>query len=161
MNGFKNTQPPKFPKMTQTPNKYTAIFIHLGWLISIMIIAIIALVSSICQHHIINANKILTFISYFSTFLSIILSIFAIQYTYTSNNQIQQKFEKIDIAADNIKTAAHELTKTSDKLSDNIDTILTRLETIDKHQRAFSDQLQKNISPITASEIDNTGSSEA
>lgn len=58
---------------------------HFWWIISIMVTAIIVLVSFILCEKTIDADKIMEFISYSSAILSIALSIFAIQYPYTSN----------------------------------------------------------------------------
>lgn len=74
-----------------------------------MVATIIALTSFILSERICNATKIMEFISYSSAILSITLSIFAIQYTYTSNVQIQQQFEKINAVAESIKNASGEL----------------------------------------------------
>lgn len=82
---------------------------HFWWIISIMVATIIALTSFILSERICNATKIMEFISYSSAILSITLSIFAIQYTYTSNVQIQQQFEKINAVAESIKNASGEL----------------------------------------------------
>ena len=72
---------------------------HFWWIICLMGLAIIALVAFILSERICEANKIMEFISYSTAIVSITLSIFAIQYTYTSNVQIQQQFEKINAVA--------------------------------------------------------------
>ena len=71
------------------------------------------------------------YISYASVILSITLSVFALLYTYTSNVQIQQQFEKINSAADNITSASERLKTTTVKLDENLGTILQHLESID------------------------------
>lgn len=114
---------------------------HFWWIICTMGLAIIALASFIISEKTCNANKIMEFISYSSAILSITLSIFAIQYTYTSNVQIQQQFEKINTVAESIKNASGELSVTSNKLDENLEVILERLEDIDKSQKEMSSQL--------------------
>lgn len=91
-------------------------------------LVIIALVSFIFSKRICGADKVMEFISYSTAILSIILSIFAIQYTYTSNVQIQQQFEKINAVANNIHKTADNLNLTSRKLDENLGEILERLE---------------------------------
>ena len=88
-----------------------------------------------------GADKIMEFISYSSAILSITLSIFAIQYTYTSNVQIQQQFEKINSAADNIHRTAGNLNLTSSKLDNNLETILERLSNMNTLQREIYTKL--------------------
>ena len=81
------------------------------------------------------------YISYASVILSITLSIFAILYTYTSNVQIQQQFEKINTAANTITSTSSNLTITGEKLNENLDTILEHLESIDQSQQIMTSQL--------------------
>lgn len=126
---------------------------HFWWIISIMATAIIALVSFILCEKTICADKIMEFISYSSAILSITLSIFAIQYTYTSNVQIQQQFEKINSIADNIHETAEHLNLTSRKLNDNLDVILERLDNMNTLQKEMSSQLN-NLNDDKVSKIE-------
>ena len=126
---------------------------HFWWIISIMAAAIIALVSFILCEKTIGADKIMEFISYSSAILSITLSIFAIQYTYTSNVQIQQQFEKINSIADNIHKTAENLNLTSGKLDKNLETILERLENMNTLQKEMSSQLN-NLNDSKVNKID-------
>ena len=114
---------------------------HFWWIISLMGLTIIALVAFILSERICEADKIMEFISYSTAILSITLSIFAIQYAYTSNVQIPQQFEKINTVAESIKNASGELSATSNKLDENLDVILERLEDIDQSQKEMSSQL--------------------
>ena len=114
---------------------------HFWWLISILGVTIIALVSFILTCRMLDAVKIMEYISYASVILSITLSIFAILYTYTSNVQIQQQFEKINSAANNIASVSDNLTITSNKLNENLGVILGHLESIDNKQREMSGQM--------------------
>ena len=114
---------------------------HFWWLISILGVTIIALVSFILTCRMLDTVKIMEYISYASVILSITLSIFAILYTYTSNVQIQQQFEKINSAANNIASASDNLTVTGNKLNENLGVILGHLESIDDKQREMSGQM--------------------
>lgn len=114
---------------------------HFWWLICLFSAIIIVLVAYILTDRILCANVIMEYISYASVILSITLSIFAILYTYTSNVQIQQQFEKINSAASNITSASDNLTKTGNKLNENLETILNRLESIDDRQEEISGQM--------------------
>lgn len=100
-----------------------------------------------------EAGKIMEFISYSTAILSITLSIFAIQYTYTSNVQIQQQFEKINAVADNIHKTAENLNLTSSKLDENLGEILERLENMNALQEEMSSQLN-NLNDNRVNNID-------
>ena len=126
---------------------------HFWWIISVMGAAIIALTSFVLCERTVGADKVMEFISYSSAILSITLSIFAIQYTYTSNVQIQQQFEKINSVADNIHKAAGNLNLTSGKLDDNLEAILERLENMNTLQKEMSSQLN-NLNDSRFNEID-------
>lgn len=86
------------------------------------------------------------YISYASVILSITLSVFALLYTYTSNVQIQQQFEKINSAADNITSASERLKTTTGKLDENLGTILQHLESIDIKQQEISNNINTTLS---------------
>lgn len=116
-------------------------------------LVIIALVSFIFSKRICGADKVMEFISYSTAILSIILSIFAIQYTYTSNVQIQQQFEKINAVANNIHKTADNLNLTSRKLDENLGEILERLENMNALQKEMSSQLN-NLNDNKVNKID-------
>lgn len=114
---------------------------HFWWLIGILVFIIVGLVAHICTNKVLCAEKIMEYISYASIILSITLSVFAILYTYTSNVQIQQQFEKINSAVGNITSTSNDLTIISNKLEDNLDAILQRLESIDNKQKEITGQM--------------------
>ena len=93
---------------------------HYWWSIILMALTIIALISFILSERIVEAEKVMEYISYASVILSITLSVFAIMYTYTSNNQIQEQFEKINNAANNITATSEKLTQTGNALKQNL-----------------------------------------
>ena len=114
---------------------------HFWWIISLLSSAIIALVAFIFTNRISCSYIIAEYISYASVLLSITLSIFAILYTYTSNVQIQQQFEKINSAANNICEASNSLLSTNEKLNESLNVIMERLGNIDKSQNEMRVQL--------------------
>lgn len=128
---------------------------HFWWIISLMSITIIALISYIITERVFCSDKLMEYVSVCSVILSITLSIFAIQYTYTSNNEIHQQFEKINFIANNIKETSDNLTVTNTRLNDNLDQILERLENINQSQQDISGQLQNIANPQVNTEISN------
>lgn len=120
---------------------------HFWWLISILVLTIIALIAFIITDRIICNVKLMEYISVCSTLLSITLSIFAIQYTYTSNNEIHQQFDKINFAADNIKGTSENLASTNALLKENLEKILENLEDIGESQRLMTSQIENINKP--------------
>ena len=132
---------------------------HFWWIISIMALTIIALISFIISRRICCSDELMKYMSVASVILSITLSIFAIQYTYTSNNEIHQQFEKINSVADNIKETSEKLAKTNMLLNDNLNQILQRLENIDQSQKDMSSKIKNIMNAPVDTNISNTGNS--
>ncbi len=132
---------------------------HFWWIISIMALTIIALISFIISRRICCSDELMKYVSVASVILSITLSIFAIQYTYTSNNEIHQQFEKINSVADNIKETSEKLAKTNMLLNDNLNQILQRLENIDQSQKDMSSKIKNIMNAPVDTNISNTGNS--
>lgn len=114
---------------------------HFWWLISVLGLTIIALIAFIITDRIICSAKLMEYISVCSIVLSITLSIFAIQYTYTSNNEIHQQFEKINSVAENIKGTSENLATTNALLNENLDKILEGLENVGQSQQDIAKQI--------------------
>ena len=128
---------------------------HFWWIICTLSSIIIGLLSFVLTERIACANDIMEYISYASVILSITLSVFAILYTYTSNVQIQQQFEKINTAANNMTATSEKLTTTGNKLNDNLDSILQHLESIDISQREMNTQLNNMNAQIPQTDLTN------
>lgn len=125
---------------------------HFWWLITFLGLTIIALVSFIITNRIIDNEKLLDYIAVCSTLLSITLSIFAIQYTYNSNNEIHQQFEKINSAAEIIKETSKNLSDTNTLLNNNLGKILASLESVGQSQENIVQQIKN----LTNKNVDTT-----
>ena len=113
--------------------------LNLKWTIAALIIVILCLVAYIitfCFDEE-NCNRSINCLSVFSVLLSIVLSIFAILYTYTSNIEINRQFEKIVAVRNAINKSSEKLSSTNDMLNGNIGEIIDRLKNIDKTQEAI------------------------
>lgn len=128
---------------------------HFWWIISILSITILGLIAFILTDRIACAEKIMIYISYASVILSITLSIFAILYTYTSNVQIQQQFEKINAVATNIQSVSNSLITTENRLNGNLEIILERLEDIDQSQQKIYTQFTNVNTQVEGTTITN------
>lgn len=100
------------------------------WTISLLAIIIILLLSYIIWGKIEDASVLVEYISYAGTLLSITLSIFAIQYTYHSNNRAETQFDKINQAAENIIRASESMTIEAGVIKEKLDDIETKQNTL-------------------------------
>lgn len=117
------------------------------WIICILACSLIGAVTYILLNKIPLAN-LETFLSSASLIISLVLSLFAIMYTYTSNAQIESKFEKIDSAATRIDSVSNDISKTEFSLKENIDAILSKLSNVDNHLATLADSRIKDDSPL-------------
>ncbi|MBD5241838.1 MAG: hypothetical protein HDS59_07145 [Barnesiella sp.] len=115
---------------------------HFWWLICILMFVIIALISFIISERVCCSENLMNYISVCSVLLSITLSIFAIQYTYTSNNEIHRQFDKINSVADNIKATSENLAATNTLLKENLDKIQDTLDSFDISQKQIVSQIK-------------------
>ena len=132
---------------------------HFWWLVSQLITIIILLISYIIWGKISDAQLIINYVSCASVILSITLSVFAILYTYVSNVQIQQQFEKINSAAISISDTSNKLIQTEGKLNDFLETIEERLSNIDKSQTEMTQQISNINKEVETSSLNNMPSS--
>lgn len=100
------------------------------WTISLLAIIIILLLSYIIWGKIEDASVLVEYISYAGTLLSITLSIFAIQYTYHSNNRAETQFDKINQAAENIIRASESMTIEAGVIKEKLADIETKQNTL-------------------------------
>lgn len=96
---------------------------HFWWIISILILIIVGLITYIQMAIVVEADAILKALSVASTWLSILLSIFAIMYTYTSNTEINRQFDRINDVAAQISSAADKLVRFEIQIQSRLDKI--------------------------------------
>ena len=122
--------------------------VHFVYAIAILSVILGCLVAFIESKRISDGKIVMEFISNVSTILSIVLSIFAIQYTYFSNAQIQQQFEKIDTAANHIASTSKDLTVTGSKINESFSNIMNKLDKIDSTQQDINNKLGNENTPL-------------
>ena len=132
---------------------------HVWWIVGLLSTIIILLISYIIWGKISDAQFIINYVSCASIILSITLSVFAILYTYVSNVQIQQQFEKINSAAISISDTSNKLIQTEGKLNDFLETIEERLSNIDKSQTEMTQQISNINKEVETSSLSNIPSS--
>ena len=123
------------------------------WTISLLAIIIILLLSYIIWGKIEDASVLVEYISYAGTLLSITLSIFAIQYTYHSNNRAETQFDKINQAAENIIRASESMTIEAGVIKEKLADIETKQNTLNtkidiKNQNSSDENLIQGKSQV-------------
>lgn len=114
---------------------------HFWWIISTLLAIIIILLVIIIRGQIVYADKVIGEISTIALLLSIILSILAIAFTYTSNNNVAQQFDKINTAANNINNS-------SVKVAGLIDSISDRLDKLEKKQESMIEKMDNRNAQV-------------
>ncbi len=135
------------------PNKgwSTVTRVNICWIIGLLFIAVIVLICLLFNKNtVINGDNIIAFVSNGALLLSITLSIMAIQLTYTSNSQTERHFESFNKIAHKISDLYSEIRITSNKLGDNVDKIINRLDDINTTMKEAG---FKQENKIPASEI--------
>lgn len=118
---------------------------HFWWIISVMTTTIVALAAFIITQLVVHSDTLMEYVAVCSTILSITLSIFAIQYTYTSNNEVQHQFEKINSVADSLKSATENMHATHALLNNNLEQIHRALQSLETSQRDLTSQISNNL----------------
>lgn len=91
------------------------------WTITLMALIILILATQILIGADTDSGRILRYISYGATLLSITLSVFAILYTFLSNAKIDQEFAQL-------YRATAEITATNELLKGNVEQIIRAVE---------------------------------
>lgn len=132
---------------------------NLVWIISMLIIVIILLISYIICVKFTDDQLVMSYISCASVILSITLSIFAILYTYVSNVQVQQQFEKINAAAESIKDTSNKLILTEGKIGEFLSGIENHLNLINTNQLKMTEEITNVNAKIGEQVVNNISNS--
>lgn len=111
------------------------------WTICLLSAIIIGLSAFILSDRIVNAESIKRYIDFAATLLSITLSIFAIAFTYTSNNSIQRQFDKIDIASSKIVDSAGLLQESEKEMKGLITELGKSIKHIESDMGSIKEQI--------------------
>ena len=103
--------------------------IHTYYISGISVFIIIELITYICMSSSYSSD-IVSYISFAATISSLFLSVVAIIYAIVSNNKGEVQYQKIDNASDRIAISVDKFSKISDEMSDDIYTIISKLEEI-------------------------------
>ena len=80
------------------------------------------------------------YVEFAATLLSIVMSIFAIMYTYTSNQQIGEKFKDIDNAAHEIRHTAEIIRTEASNMNSRMESLQNQINTLYTNQSNSNEQ---------------------
>ena len=131
--------------------------VHIYYISGLCVFIVLELVTYICVNND-NATDIVSYISFASTLSSLLLSVVAIIYAIVSNNKGDAQYQKIDRASDRISESVDRLSRLSEGLSDNIISIIGKLDEIkvisNETRNAISNNSQTNHK-ISKSDVGN------
>lgn len=107
---------------------------NIVWTIVVLAIAIVALVSSILLNWVYCADKILKYLSFASTLLSILLSVFAILFSYISSSKLDGQIADINKAVELIKNSNDQLSLSNQLLVQTLFSMHEKLGQIEARQ---------------------------
>lgn len=114
--------------------------VHMYYISGLLIFIIIELITYVCVNNN-NTDQIVDYISFASTISSLFLSVVAIIYAIVSNDKGEAQYKKIDGASDRISISVDKFSLMSESLSENIKSILSKLDEI----RVISDETRKTV----------------
>lgn len=119
--------------------QYNLFRINCIWTICILAFLLLLAIAFIATCRMVDGSGLSKYLSFASVLLSVVLSVFAIMFTYTSNASIEHRFNRID-----------EISKDMENATKLIDAISKDLESATKLMGSTSDQLNNNIGEILA-----------
>lgn len=130
--------------------------LHLGYICGICIFLIVELTTYICIQSD-HSAEIVSYISFASTLLSLILSVVAIIYAIVSNNKGEVQYGKIDNASSKITDSLSEFSKKSEELTQGMSDVLDRLSEV----RSISIETREQVSRMNSDEFRNQKDSQS
>ena len=117
------------------------------WIIALLVSAIVFLIAALLLNKVYHAERIISYLNYTSILLSILLSVFAILYTYSSSNKLDQQIARINIAVETIKTTNNQLSSSNQTLVQTIISMHEKLGNLEANQgKNYYDKSDHNSS---------------
>ena len=120
------------------------------WTLCVMTAIIILLIGFIVVYRMCNASVLVDYISNVALFLSIVLSVMAIQYTYISNNHTLRQFENINRAANHIQQSAFGIEHSHEKIDKTLNELRTAIDNITVGQNDLKTSIENQQKGIAA-----------
>lgn len=108
--------------------------VNIIWTIIILSIIIVLLLAFILLDKVLCAERIVKYLSYTSTLLSILLSVFAILFSYYSSNKLDLQISAINVAVEEIKATNNLLNQSNQTLVQTLISMHEKLGHIEANQ---------------------------
>lgn len=126
---------------------------NLIWVISTLVIIIILLVATILLDRICCAERIVKYMNYTSTLLSIVLSIFAILFSYHSSMKLDQQISSINVAVEVIKATNNQIGQSNQTLVSTLFAMHEKLGHLEASQPGKNDNSSAPLAPTNVSNV--------
>lgn len=108
--------------------------VNIIWIITVLSIIIVLLFAFILLDRVLCAERIVKYLSYTSTLLSILLSVFAILFSYYSSNKLDLQISEINVAVEEIKATNNLLNQSNQTLVQTLISMHEKLGHIEANQ---------------------------
>ena len=139
-------------------------FIHMWWVIGLLVVLLITSIGLGIYRKVVDANVVIDLISFISSLLSIVLSVFAIFYSYFTSIESSQQWG-------DIKTCVKEMKESTNSIKDNNQQLLSTMiqisgivkstESLLKNSSLNSDSNKASIENLNNVDLSNATSQQA
>lgn len=116
--------------------------VHFWWIIGTLLLIIVLLAALLCTNIQMFEHKIMTFLSFTATLLSIILSIFAIMYSFYSMKESSRQWMEVTTAVKSIEAYTDILSKSTQQMVDQVIKINKDLASMQEKIKASNEMPQ-------------------
>ncbi|MBQ8462494.1 MAG: hypothetical protein IJ544_00045 [Prevotella sp.] len=121
---------------------------HYWWVICSLIVIIVILAALLCTNIQMFEHRIMTFLSFTATLLSIVLSIFAIMYSFYSMKESSQQWNAVKTAVKSIETYTNILSRSTEQMVDQVIKINRDLGSMQEKINISSEITNDSLKPI-------------
>lgn len=122
------------------------------WIISILVLIVIMLLAVLLMDKVFCAERIVKYLNYTSTLLSIVLSIFAILFSYHSSMKLDQQISNINAAVEVIKATNNQIGQSNQTLVSTLFAMHEKLGHLEANQPSGNNN---SSAPMGTSDVSN------
>ncbi|MBR1447674.1 MAG: hypothetical protein IJ588_02865 [Prevotella sp.] len=126
---------------------------HFWWVICILLLVIVILSALLCTNIQMFEHRIMTFLSFTATLLSIVLSIFAIMYSFYSMKESSQQWNAVKTAVKSIENYTSILSRSTEQMVDQV--IMINRDLGSMQEKISTSSEISNDSPKSIENVDN------
>lgn len=126
------------------------------WAVSLMMLTIVVLLALLFTTKFENESKIMTFLTFTATILSIVLSIIAVMYSFYSMQDASRKWNNVDKAVSNIKEYTDNINQANRQLIEQVISINRNLGSMQGSNNLNNEIPKDSFSSSTQQKVTNT-----